>query len=92
MEFLWSIVDRITYSPYLNLVVGLLLVVAAIFELSETLVEELLGVDVRVAHALLLVGLVTLIRALEEIFQGLEHVRRIRARSQRNSSQSDDRA
>lgn len=91
MDRLWSILDRVVNSPYLNLFVGLLLVAAALFELSETLVEEVLGVDIQVAHAIFLLGLLTLIRAVEEILQGLEHVRRMRSRSPQNPSQPDDR-
>lgn len=91
MDRFWSVLDRVVNSPYLNLMVGLLLVVAAIFELTDTLVEEALGVDIQAAHAILLLGLLTLSRAIEQILQGLEHVRRARATSARNPAHRDDR-
>jgi hypothetical protein len=69
----------ITQSPYLNLVVGLILVLASGDEVFESIRDGFNSSDLNVNFSATVVGFVQILRALPDLVEGLEYVQRSRA-------------
>jgi hypothetical protein len=67
------ILQKITESPYLNLVSGLILLTTAGIEIFRTLDEGLIGAH----HGVAIFGLIEIVKTLPEILHGTEEVCKI---------------
>lgn len=70
-------VGRILGNPCFNLVLGLLLIGLALFEMLDTALEAWLGVELGAQHGVLVIGLITAIKAVHELVLGFEHIERV---------------
>lgn len=60
------------HNPWLNLVVGIVLILSAFWEIGDTISEDLTSGNFRAAHGILVFGVVTALKALADMFAGLE--------------------
>jgi hypothetical protein len=65
---------RLLNSPYVNLAVGVILLIGGLTEIWETLSEDLLTLRLRGMHGVTLFGLVKGLQAIPEIFEGLDGI------------------
>ncbi len=63
---------RIVKNPYVNIVVGLLLLYSGINETVREL-KELDGFRIGVHHGIILFSILQILRAVPDFFEGLEH-------------------
>ena len=68
---------RIIKSPYTTLTTALILLVSGIFEVSETVLEDILQMEIRAHHGVLLFALVQIFVAIEHILSGLEGIEKV---------------
>jgi uncharacterized membrane protein len=59
-------------KPRVRLLVGFLLLFAGICEISETVIEEFIGVEVRMAHGMIVFALSQVFVAITHILEGIE--------------------
>ncbi len=64
---------RIVKNPYVNIVVGLLLLYSGISETVHEL-KELDGFRVGVHHGVILFSILQILKTVPEFFEGLEHI------------------
>jgi len=61
----------IVTSPYLNLIVGIIMIATSFQEAYETLYDDLKNLSFGAHHGLIVYGLLVVVRALPDIFEGL---------------------
>ncbi|MBT8421457.1 MAG: hypothetical protein KJO08_11445 [Gammaproteobacteria bacterium] len=66
---------RITESPYLNIVIGLLMFYSGASEAWNEL-HELEEVTVGAHHGVILFSLLHILKTIPDIFEGLEHIQK----------------
>lgn len=74
MKALLQSMRRLLYSPYVNLAVGVLLLIGGLTEIWETLSEDLWTLNLRGMHGVTLFGLVKGLQAIPELFEGLDDI------------------
>lgn len=72
MKFL----SRFTRSPYLNLLVGLILILISSDEVMSSLRDGLDGADINSNMGLIFMGMVHALKALPDLFEGAEYLER----------------
>lgn len=65
-------IRKIVRNPYIDFVVGAILMVAGLMEVFETLPEDISNWKFGAHHAVILLGFVTLLRSIVDIFAGVE--------------------
>ncbi len=65
-----SMLKKITESPYLNLLSGLVLLITAGYETIDTFGEESMGTQ----HGVFLFGIIQIIKVIPELMHGLKEV------------------
>lgn len=78
MRDVLSTLARIADSPYVNLFAGLLLIIASLLEATDTVLEQIIGVDMRLYHGILILGLFQVARSLIDLLAGFERIGRKR--------------
>ena len=68
---------RIVKSPYTTLFTALVLLVSGLFEALETVLEDVLNIEIRIYHGVFLFALVQIFIAFEHIMEGLEGIEKI---------------
>jgi len=63
---------NILSKPHVTILMGILLLFAGICEISETVIEEFLGFEVKTAHALIIFALSQIIVAFTHVVEGVE--------------------
>ena len=74
MKALVKLIKRLVDSPYVNLAVGLLLLVGGLTETWDTLDEDLLSGHLRGHHGVAVFGLFKALKAIPDFFEGMERV------------------
>lgn len=72
MDRFKKLLRRLVRNPYLDLAVGAILVFSGIFEAWETFPDDFANGNLRVSHSVMLLGFVTVLKALTDMFAGLE--------------------
>ncbi|MBS1157106.1 MAG: hypothetical protein H6R07_3030 [Proteobacteria bacterium] len=72
MKFL----SRFTRSPYLNLIVGLILILISADEVMSSLQDGLDAADINSHMGLTFMGIVHTLKALPDLFEGAEYLQR----------------
>ena len=75
-----SLIGRFVDHPYFRLGLGGALVVTGALELTGTILEEMIGIDIGAHHGVILLGLVHGLKALGEAIEGGHHIRSVRKR------------
>ena len=65
-------VGRFLARPQVRLIVGFLLLFAGICEISETVIEEFIGFDVKMAHGMMIFALSQVFVSITHILEGIE--------------------
>ena len=74
----WKVKFRkLVRSPWIDLVVGLLLIVAGLWEVFDTIPQDISDIKFRSQHAIILIGFVTVLPAIVDLFAGLEFIEEI---------------
>ena len=74
MKVVVKLIKRLVDSPYVNLGVGLLLLVGGLTETWDTLREDLFAGNLRGHHGVAVFGLFKALQAIPEFFEGMERV------------------
>lgn len=74
MKAVLQTMRRLLDSPYVNLAVGVILLIGGLTEIWATLSEDISMLRLRGMHGVALFGLVKGLQAIPEIFEGLEGI------------------
>ena len=69
-------IERFVENPYLNLLVGAMLFLSAVYEVGDTLYEDMLHLNVKVHHGIMIYSIFVAIKSIPDIFESLERVSR----------------
>jgi hypothetical protein len=61
-----------------TIVMGVILVATGFFELSDTVLERMIGIQIRAEYGLMLFGLSQGLKGLVEVIEGSRHIKRTR--------------
>jgi hypothetical protein len=61
-------------NPYLNLLVGAMLFLSAAYEVGDTLYEDMMGLNVRVHHGIMIYSIFVIFQSMPDLFASLERV------------------
>lgn len=67
-----AVIRKFVRNPYLDLVLGIVLIFSGLLEVWETLPSDFSDFRLGVHHGIFLLGLVTLLRSVADIFAGME--------------------
>ena len=65
-------IEIVAHNPYLNVVVGFLLLATGLAEAGETLFEDMANLDVGAHHGVMIFGLIHAFKSLPAIVLGIE--------------------
>jgi hypothetical protein len=74
MKAAMQTMGRLLDNPYVNLAVGVILLVGGLTEIWETLSEDLATLHLRGMHGVTLFGLVKGLQAIPDFFEGLDSI------------------
>lgn len=72
MDKFKKLLRKMVHNPYLDIAVGLILVFSGMYEAWETFPDDFANSHVRTSHAVVILGFVTVLKALTDMFAGLE--------------------
>jgi hypothetical protein len=67
-----QVLVKIILSPHFSMGLGIVLVLCGILEMSETLIEQFMDLDVKGHHGLMIFGLGQIMKSLVDILEGAE--------------------
>jgi hypothetical protein len=67
-------IERFVENPYLNLLVGAMLFLSAVYEVGDTLYEDIFHRNVRVHHGIMIYSLFVVTQSMPDLFASLERV------------------
>ncbi len=67
---------RIIGNPLFNLVVGIFLLISSLCEAGDTLWENLVHLNLKAHHGIVIFAIMNIIKTIPELFEGLEHIQR----------------
>jgi hypothetical protein len=67
-------IESFVENPYVNLLIGVLLFLSAISDAGDILYEDILHVNVRVHHGIMIYGIFMALQSIPNLFQSLERV------------------
>lgn len=67
-----TVLKKLIHNPYIDLAVGAILLVSGLWETWETIGPDLLAGNFRLHHGTVFLGFITALRAVADIFAGLE--------------------
>ena len=65
-------IETVAHNPYLNVVVGILLLVTGLAEAGETIADDLNNLDFGAHHGVMIFGLIHAFKSLPAIVLGIE--------------------
>lgn len=65
-------VGKLVHNPYVDFVLGTILMVSALWDVWETLPQDLSTLNFKTSHGVLIFGIITAIRGIADAFAGLE--------------------
>ena len=65
---------KIVTNPYLNLVVGAILLITAVSEMGDLFYEQILGFQITLPHGVILYAILLMLQSLCQLVDGLERV------------------
>ena len=80
-------IKRFTESPYVLLVISLILLVTSLMEAWETLAEDISELDFKGHHGLAIFAFFNVLRVLPELFKGIVYLEEAK---EQNSESSDE--
>ncbi|MCL5969994.1 MAG: hypothetical protein M1450_00630 [Patescibacteria group bacterium] len=65
-------IRKVVKNPYVDLIVGAVLIISGLIEVFSTLPQDLSDLKLGSHHAVIVLGLVTVLRSIVDIFAGVE--------------------
>lgn len=69
-------IEELVENPYVNLLVAAILFFSAISEVGDTLYDDILHLNARVHHGIMVYGLFMALKSIPDLFESLERVSR----------------
>ena len=69
-------IERFVESPYVNLVIGAILFLSAVSEVGDVLCDDILRLNFRVHHGIMIYGVFMALQSIPNLFESLERVSR----------------
>jgi len=66
------ILKKLVHNPWIDFSVGGILLVTGLWETWQTLPQDLASSNLKASHGIIIFGLVTALKAIAEVFAGLE--------------------
>jgi hypothetical protein len=63
---------KIVKSPYVNIIIGIILLLSGLNEAWETLSEDIMNGNFSTRHGVIIFGLFHVLKCIPDIFEGLE--------------------
>ena len=67
---------RIVENPFLNLVVGIILLISGLSEVWDTMWDDIVNLNLKVHHGIIIFAILQVIKSIPDFFESLEHVQR----------------
>ena len=67
-------IERFVENPYLNLLVGAMLFLSAVYEVGDTLYEDMVHQDVKVHHGIMIYSIFVALQSMPDLFASLERI------------------
>jgi hypothetical protein len=61
-------------SPYVNIIIGLILLLSGLNEAWETLSEDIMNGNFGSRHGVIILGFFHVLKSINEMFEGVEHM------------------
>lgn len=72
MEKFRAILKKLVHNPWVDFSVGGILLISGLWEAWETLPQDIANANIRANHGIIVFGIVTTLRAIADMFGGLE--------------------
>ena len=69
-------IRRIVENPFLNLVVGIILLISGLSEAWGTMWDDIVNLNLKSHHGIIIFAILNIIRTIPDFFKSLEHVQR----------------
>ena len=69
-------IRRIVENPFLNLVVGIILLISGLSEAWGAIWDDIVNLNLKAHHGIIIFAILNIIRTIPDFFESLEHVQR----------------
>ncbi len=69
-------IRRIVENPFLNLVVGIILLISGLSEAWDTMWDDIVNLNLKAHHGIIIFAILNIMRTIPDFFESLEHVQR----------------
>ena len=70
----WKNLQKLTASPYLNILVGIIMLVSGVSEVWKDFEKDFVTTSLGSHHGILAFGFLHVLRYLPEVFDGMDHI------------------
>ncbi len=67
---------KIAENPFLNLVVGIFLLISGLSEAWDTLRDDIVNLNLKANHGIIIFAILHVIKTIPDFFEGLEYIQR----------------
>jgi hypothetical protein len=67
-------IKKFVESPYVNIIIGIILLLSGLSEAWETLFEDIMNGNFGARHGVIIYGLFQVLKCIPDMFEGLEHL------------------